>query len=112
MTIRPSAWLERYHQIHMLSGEHRANVTQGVVPTCVGPDEGGRSNTPRWRLHCAAESGETHNPNIVVRYRMEGQAQLVDVGWTERNLRPSGAGSSGVSYVGAKSSETRWMRLR
>jgi hypothetical protein len=88
------------------------NITADVVPTGFHPPESGSDDRLCRSLHCAAESGETHNPNIVVRYRMEGQAQLVDVGWTERNLRPSGAGSSGVSYVGAKSSETRWMRLR
>ena len=53
-------------------------------------------------LHCAAESREAHNPKIVVRYCMAGRAQLVDVARPERNSRPSGAQSSGVSYLGIR----------
>ena len=34
-------------------------------------------------LHCAAENCEAHNPNIVVRYGMEGRVQIVDVAQPE-----------------------------
>jgi hypothetical protein len=44
--------LEGYLKLHMLLGEQ--NAKPGVVPTCVGPPEGGRTYTYR-RLPCAAE---------------------------------------------------------
>jgi hypothetical protein len=57
---------------------------------------------PCRRLRCAAEICVTRNPKIVVRYGMEGRAQLVDDGRPERNSKLSEAERSGVKYLGIK----------